>query len=307
MAMNTKKIKRLWISIKKNRGLYLMFLPVLLYYIIFHYIPMYGIQIAFRDYVPNRGFSGSAWVGFKHFQRFFESYYFWRLLKNTLGISLYTLLVGTPLPIILAIMFHHIGGKKLKSIYQSVTYIPHFISTVVVVALISFFFGNEGIINSVFNKIGLESYPFKAAPEAFWHLFVWSGTWQTLGWSSIIYSASIAAIPEDQFEAAHMEGAGIIRSIWHIILPGILPTITILTILSMGRIMSVGFEKILLMQNNINLENSDVISTYIYQIGILRGQHSFSTAIGLFNNIVNFILLIIANVVSKSVSDTSLW
>ncbi len=294
--------------IKKNTALYFMLAPVVLYYIIFHYIPMAGIQIAFRDYVPTRGFWGSEWVGLKYFERFFSSYYFERLLTNTLGISLYSIIIGTIIPITLAIMFYHIGFKnRTTKLFQTITYIPHFISIVVMVSIIQFFFDTFGIINFIFESLGLESYNFLSNPDTFWNLFVWTGVWQGAGWGTIIYTAAISSIPLEQFEAARIDGAGIFSRIKHIILPGILPTITILTILAIGNLMNVGFEKVLLLQNSLNMDSADVIATHVYQQGILSGEQSYATAVGLFNNIINLILLLITNRVAKRLSNTGLW
>ncbi|MEK3888127.1 ABC transporter permease [Bacillus sp. FSL K6-3431] len=295
-------------QLKKNLGLYLIIAPVILYFAIWHYWPMYGVIIAFKDFLPGVGISQSPWVGFAHFERFFNSYYFWRLIKNTLGISLYGLIVSIPLPIILALMFNELRNKRFKTIVQTISYAPHFISVVVVVGMLMFFISpSSGVINAVIEFFGGESKDFLADPKSFWHLFVWSGTWQSIGWASLIYTAAMSGIPPEQYEAAYIDGASKIQRMWHVTVPGIAPTIIILAILSAGGIMAVGFEKILLMQNGQNLNASEVISTYMYKSGILNAQYSFSAAVGVFNNVINFIILIIVNAIARRISSTSLW
>ncbi|PYI56354.1 ABC transporter permease [Paenibacillus flagellatus] len=294
--------------LKRNVGLYIIISPAVLYYLIWHYWPMYGVQIAFKDFMPGLGIWNSPWVGFEHFERLFNAYYFWTILKNTLGISLYGLLVGIPAPIVLALLFNEVRSKKLRTFAQTVSYAPHFISVVVAVGILFFFISpTNGVINSVLQSLGFASRDFLAEPGSFWHLYVWSGIWQGIGWSSLIYSAAISGISPDLYEAAYIDGASKWRRIWHVTLPGMVPTIVILSILSAGGIMSVGFEKILLMQNPMNLETSEVISTYMYKSGLLNTQYSFSAAVGLFNNVINFIILIVVNAVARKVGETSLW
>lgn len=296
-------------TMKKNYDLYIIIAPVILYFIIFLYWPMYGIQIAFKDFIPNLGFTGSPWVGFKHFTRFFQSYYIGRLLKNTIGISTYSILVGIPAPIILALMFNELRNAKFKSTVQTIFYAPNFLSTVVVVGLILFFLNPvNGFINAIRTKVlGYEVLNFMAEPEYFWHIYVWSGIWQSIGWGSIIYTAAISGIPTEQYEAAIIDGASKLQRIRHVTIPGILPTITIVSIMSVGNIMNVGFEKIFLMQNNLNIDASEVISTFVYKSGIQGAQFSFSSAVGMFNNIVNFIILAAVNFLARRFGDTSLW
>ncbi|MCM3782640.1 ABC transporter permease subunit [Neobacillus mesonae] len=292
----------------KNWELYLLFLPVIAYFIIFHYIPMYGVQIAFKDFIANKGISGSPWVGFEHFERFFDSFYFWRIISNTLGIGIYELIVGFPIPIILALMIHELRTGKFRKFVQTVTYMPHFLSTIVMVGIIMMFLSPvSGLVNVVISLFGGEPISFMTEPGWFKSIYVWSGVWQTMGWSSIIYIAALAGIDPQLHEAARVDGASRLRRIWHINIPGIAPTIIVLLILNMGSILGVGFEKVFLMQNNLNMESSDVISTNVYRSGILGAQYSFSAAVGLFNSIVNFIMLIIVNRIARKVSSSSLW
>lgn len=285
-----------------------MFLPVLAYFIIFHYIPMYGVQIAFKDFIANKGIMGSPWVGFEHFERFFDSFYFWRIIKNTLGIGIYELVVGFPIPIILALMIHELRTGKFRKFVQTVTYMPHFLSTIVMVGMIMMFLSPaSGLINVVILLFGGEPISFMTEPGWFKSIYVWSGVWQTMGWSSIIYIAALAGIDPQLHEAARVDGASRLCRIWHINLPGIAPTIIVLLILNMGSILGVGFEKVFLMQNDLNMESSDVISTNVYRSGILGAQYSFSAAVGLFNSVVNFIMLLIVNRIARKVSSSSLW
>lgn len=295
-------------QVRRNIALYVIISPAILYFIIWHYLPMYGVQIAFKDFMPALGINGSPWVGFEHFERFFNAYYFWNILRNTLGISIYGLLIGIPAPIILALMFNELRSKGFRTIAQTISYAPHFISVVVAVGILFFFISpNQGVIHSLMTWFGGTGRDFLADPGSFWHLFVWSGLWQNIGWSSLLYTAAMSGIPPDQYEAAYMDGANKFQRMWHVTLPGILPTIVILSILSIGGIMNVGFEKVLLMQSDLNLQTSEVISTYMYKSGILNAQYSFSAAVGLFNNIINFILLISFNAIAKRAGQTSLW
>lgn len=295
-------------QLRKNWQLYLLFLPVLLYFIVFHYVPMYGVQIAFKDFIANKGILESPWVGFKHFERFFNSFYFWRIIKNTLGIGLYELIVGFPIPIILALMINEARSGRFRRFIQTVTYAPHFLSTVVVVGMIMMFLSPvSGLVNFIITSFGGEPIAFMTEPSWFKSIYVWSGVWQSMGWSSIIYLAALAGIDPQLHEAAKVDGAGWFRRIWHINLPGIAPTMIILLILNIGSILGVGFEKVFLMQNSLNMEASDVIATNVYRSGILGAQYSYSAAVGLFNSVVNFIMLITVNRIARRVSETSLW
>ena len=297
-------------SLRKNTGLYIMTLPVVVYFFVFSYWPMYGIQIAFRDYSLSVGITESPWVGLMHLNVFYESYYFERLIKNTLLLSLYGLAVSIPAPIILALMFQEIKNKKLSSILQAVSYAPNFFSTVVACGMIVMFLTpSTGLIPALLSKVGIEQKTSMLANKnAFRHIYVWSGLWQSVGWNSLIYTAAISGIPQDQYEAASIEGASHLQQIIHITLPNIAPTITILAILAMGGIMSVGYEKVYLLQNDLNLETSEVISTYVYKTGLLnKPRYSFSAMVGLFNSLVNLILLALVNAFAKRLSETSLW
>ncbi|GIP41210.1 sugar ABC transporter permease [Paenibacillus sp. J31TS4] len=295
-------------SLRKNWDLYLLITPVIAYFLIFEYFPMYGVQIAFKNFIAAKGIWGSQWTGIDHFKRFFESYYFWRLIKNTLGISLYQLLIGFPIPLLLALLINEVGNKHFKRIVQTVTYAPHFLSTVVMVGLIFMFLSPQyGIVNHIIVFFGGKPISFLTEPGWFKTIYVFSGVWQGMGWSSIIYLAALAGIDPTLHEAARVDGANRLQRIWHVNLPGIMPTVVILLILNVGHIMGVGFEKIYLMQNNLNIESSDVISTYVYTRGIVGAQYSFSAAVGLFNSVINFILLVLVNRFAKRVNETSLW
>ena len=291
-----------------NYDLYLMLIPVLIWYFLFRYLPIYGVQIAFKDFMPFKGVWDSPWVGFKHFNRFFNSYYFWRLIRNTVGISIYTLAVEFPAAIILALMMNEVRSYGFRRVVQNVTYIPHFISVVVVVGMLSTFSNARyGIFNQIIRLFGGESTYLLAKRELFQTIYVFSNAWQNTGWRAIIYMAALAGINPNLYEAAVVDGASRFRQIIHISLPSILPTIIILLILRIGRILTLAFHKILLMQNPLNMETSDVISTFVYRVGILEGNYSFSTAVGLFNAVLNLTLLILANRFAKQMSETSLW
>lgn len=308
-SINRKpRMQRLKKSFILNWQLYVLILPVIVYYIVFHYLPMYGIQIAFKDFIANKGIFDSPWVGFKHFERFFNSYYFERLLANTVLISLYTLALSFPIPIILALMLNEVKAERFKKMVQTITYAPHFLSVVVIVGMLFLFLNpSTGIINHIIVALGFESIPFMTSPGWFKTLYVFSDVWQTMGWSSIIYLAALSGVDNQLHEAATIDGASKLQRIWHINIPTIAPTIVILLILNLGSVMSVGFEKVFLMQNNLNLSSSDVISTYVYRTGILDSQFSFSAAVGLFNSVINFALLVIVNYVARRVNETSLW
>lgn len=298
------KVKKKFLS---SWQLYVFLLPALIYFFIFHYVPMYGVQIAFKDFIATKGIWGSPWVGFDHFTRFFESYYFWRLIKNTFILSLYQLLLF-PLPIILALSLNELKNGAFKKWSQTLTYAPHFISVVVVVGMIVIFLDPiNGLVNQLIVLFGGEEIRFLDSPAWFRHIFVWSGVWQSLGWGSIIYLAALAGVSPELHEAAEIDGATRMQRILHINIPGILPTIVVLFILNIGSFMSVGFEKVLLLQNSLNSETSDVIQTYVYQAGLLDGQYDFATAIGLFDSLINIALLITFNYVARKATSNSLW
>ncbi|ASN04172.1 ABC transporter permease [Virgibacillus necropolis] len=295
-------------KILENWQLYLFVLPALLYFVIFHYIPMYGLQIAFKDFIPALGIWGSEWVGFEHFARFFDSYYFWNLLKNTLSINVYELVVGFPLPIILALLLNEVKDGIYKKSVQTVTYAPHFISVVVMAGMIiAFLSPATGIVNHFIELLGFEPIRFLADPDWFKSVFVLSGVWQNTGWGTIIYLAALAGVDMQQHEAAIVDGASRLQRILYINIPALVPTMVILLILNIGNFLAVGFEKILLLQNPLNLESSNVIATFVYTAGLLEAQYSFAAAVGLFNAIINAILLVVVNQIAKKTSETSLW
>jgi len=294
-------------SFLRNWQLYVFLLPAITYFFIFHYIPMYGVQIAFKDYFANLGILGSPWVGFEHFERFFNSYFFWRILKNTIILNAYGLLLF-PLPVIFALMLNELRNGWFKKWTQTLTYAPHFISVVVVVGmLVAFLDPVTGLFNHALQWLGFESVPFLTSPDWFRHIYVWSGQWQTLGWSTIIYLAALAGVNPELHEAAKVDGASRMQRVLHINIPSIMPTVVILFILNMGNFMQIGFEKVLLMQNTLNSETSDIIQTFVYETGILEGQYSFAAAIGLFESVINIILLITVNQIARKVSENSLW
>jgi multiple sugar transport system permease protein/putative aldouronate transport system permease protein len=298
-----KQIIRSW-------QLYLLIAIPLLYIIVFNYIPIYGAQIAFKNFRITEGIWGSPWVGFEHFKRFFNSYEFERLIGNTLALSIYSLLAGFPFPIILALLLNYVNNERFKKTVQMVTYAPNFISTVVLVGMIMQFLSPQiGIVNNILEALGMERIHFMAKPEYFRHIYVWSGVWQTTGFSSIIYIAALAAIDPQLHEAAIVDGATKVQRIWHIDLPGIMPTAIILLILNSGNILRVGFEKALLMQTPLNLRTAEVIDTYVYKIGLASPtvNYSYPAAIGLFQSVIGFILLVLVNNIAKRVSETSLW
>jgi len=288
---------------RRNKHVYLMLLPVLLYYLIFHYGPMYGAVIAFEDFNPIKGVFGSPWVGLQNFQDFFSSVYFGRLIFNTVAISVLDLVFGFPAPIILALLINELRWNPFKRLVQTVTYLPHFVSVVVVVGMMVDFFARDGLVNQLFAT----NVAYMQSAEWFRQLFVGSGIWQHVGWLSIVYLAAIATIDPQLYDAAKVDGADRFRQMWHITIPGILPTVVILLILRMGMLMSVGYEKIILMYNPLTYETADVISTYVFRRGILQADFSFSAAVGLFNSAINFALLIGANRISRRLSGHSLW
>lgn len=303
-----KSLKKKLIKILNNYQLYLLVLPAFLYFTIFHYFPMYGVQIAFKDFIASKGIWGSPWVGFEHFERFFKSFYFKNVLVNTLQISIYGLVVGFPIPILLALFINEIKNKHFKKFVQTVTYAPHFISTVVMVGMIiTFLTPGSGIVNILIEALGGKSVAFLGRPELFKSVYVLTGVWQNAGWNAIIYLATLASVDFEQHEAATIDGANRLQRIWHINIPCLVPMIVILLILNAGSIMSVGFEKVFLMQNQLNIESSEVITTYVYKSGLINAQYGFSSAVGLFNSIVNLILLISVNIISKRFSEVALW
>jgi putative aldouronate transport system permease protein len=307
-VMRTKRPSPTLKRIRKYWQLYMLLAPVLVYFFIFHYIPMYGVQIAFKNFLAVKGITGSPWVGFAQFERFFDSYYLWRLLSNTIGISLYELAVAFPIPILLALLLNEVRSERFKRFAQTITYAPHFLSTVVLVGILLLFLSPYGgVVNQFMGLFGIKPIAFMTEASWFKSVYVFSGVWQQMGWSSIIYLAALAGVDQQLHEAARVDGASRFQRIIHINIPCIMPTIVILLILNVGTIMGVGFEKVYLMQNTINIEASEVISTYVYKTGIIQSQFSYSAAIGLFNSVVNFILLISVNQLAKRMNETSLW
>jgi len=293
--------------IKRSKYLYLIFLLPLLYYIVFHYAPMYGILISFKDYNIVKGIMDSPWAGLKHFNKFLFDAYFWKLVRNTLLISIYGLAWGFPMPIILAIMLNEIKNSRFKKFIQNVSYLPHFISTVVVCGMIVNFLSTGGLVYQIVENFGGEPKNFLMFPEYFRTIYVTSGVWQSMGWNSIIYLAALAGVDEEMYEAALIDGANRWHRIWYITLPSIMPTISVMLIMNLGRIMNVGFEKVILLYNGSTYETADIISTYVYRRGILGNDFSYATAVGLFQSVISIVLIVSSNKISAKLSETSLW
>lgn len=298
---------RLTRSVLRHWQLYLLILPGVVAVFLFHYVPIYGLQIAFRNYRPSKGVWGSDWVGLDNFVRFFTYMGFWPIVRNTLSISLYTIAVF-PCAVVLSLMINEVAGSGYKRFVQMVSYAPHFVSTVIVCSMVILFtqFGN-GLFNNVREAVGLPRTDIITVPENFAGIYVWSGVWQNIGWDTIIYLAALASVSPELIEAAKIDGAGRFTIIRHVIFPSILPTVITMLILSTGRVLSVGFEKVFLLQNSLNMDASRVISTYVYEIGIQGGQFSYSAAIGLFNNVVNVLFIVVVNGMAKRVTSVGLW
>ena len=294
-------------KMNRSKQLYFIFFIPLLYYILFHYWPMYGIIIAFKDYNIVKGIVGSPWVGVKHFQKFLMDPYFWKLVRNTLAINIYGLVWGFPAPIILALLLNELRNQRFKRLVQSISYLPHFISTVVVCGMIVNFLSTDGIVNQVIKSMGGKTIQFLMLPEWFRTIYIASGIWEGVGWGSIIYLAALTSVDEELYEAATIDGANRWKRLLHITLPGIAPTISIMLILNLGRLMSIGFEKIILLYNGSTYETADVISTFVYRRGLLGSDFSYATAVGLFQAVIGLILLYSANKISRKVSETGLW
>ena len=292
----------------KSRYLYLIFSPVIIYYVLFNYAPMYGLLMAFKSFNPLLGIWDSPWVGLTYIKDFMKSIFFWRLIGNTITINLYDLIVGFPAPIILALMMNEIRRNTFKRFVQTLVYLPHFISVVVIAGIITMFLSpSSGIVNTIIVALGGEPVHFLAEAGWFQTVYVWSGVWQSAGWGSIIYLAALAGIDQELYEAATVDGATNWQKLWKITIPGILPTIIIMLILRVGSLFSVGFEKVMLLYNPSTYITADVISTYVYRRGIIGADYGYATAIGLFNSIINFIMIVAFNKFSRSVSETSLW
>jgi putative aldouronate transport system permease protein len=293
--------------IKESLPLYLLLLPSVVIFLLFTYYPMYGVVIAFKDFKPAYGISGSEWVGLKHFFTFFRSYQFKPTIRNTVVISLYTILVTFPLPIVVALMCNQMRALRFKKFFQVATYLPHFISTVVMCGMIILFLSpSVGIIARLLSLVGYKLPNLMGTATAFPHIYVWTEVWQHLGWDSILYIATLSAVDPTLYEAATVDGASKWHKMLHIDVPSLAATAVIMFILRMGSVMSVGFEKVYLLQNTLNSSHSEVISTYLYKMGLIRNQYSLSAAIGLFNNVINLVLLITVNGVARKLGDTSL-
>lgn len=302
------KIKKIWKNIRKCTGLYAMLAIPMVWYIIFKYVPMYGLQIAFRKFNPTLGITQSPWAGFTYFKQFFGSYYFTDVLRNTVTLSLFTMLIGFPMPIILALLINEIKNLKFKKLIQNITYMPNFLSVVVIVSMLTLFSNRDyGLFNKIRELFGAAPVDLMSKPAYFQPMYVLSNVWQFMGFNAIIYIAALAGVDQELYEAASIDGASRMQKILHISLPCIMGTILIMFIMRIGSLMSVGFEKVYLMQNNVNLSASEIISTFIYKNGVQKGQFSYSTAVGLFNSVINFTLLVSANFVSKKTTDTGLW
>lgn len=304
--------KKRMIQARNSAGLYALLMPSFVLMILFSYVPIYGIVIAFKDYNSIQGIFGSPWAsqyGFKHFIRFVTAYNFWSLIRNTLAVSLYSLVVGAICPVALALFVNEIRSKTFKTVVNTVSYSPYFISCVVIVGMLFGFLNvDRGFINKLVQAFnGGKPVYFLSDPKYFVHIYVWSGVWQSVGWASIIYMGALSSVDPALHEAACIEGAGRLRRMWHINLPAIVPLFTVQLILSVGNIMSVGFEKAYLLQTDANLQSSEIIATYVYKISLQRKQYSFGTAVGLFNSLVNILLLVSVNTVSKKVGQESLW
>lgn len=291
----------------QNKCVYIMALPVLLYYLIFHYGPMFGIVIAFKNYEIGRGILASEWVGFKYFKDFFTGLYFTRTLRNTLLISIYDILWGFPAPILFALLLNEVRNLYFKKTVQIITYLPHFISTVVFCGILMDFFSKDGVMTKLFMMFGGSNVNYFGNPDYFRSIFIGSNIWQEVGWGSIIYLSALSGISQDQYEAATIDGAGRLRKAIHVTLPGLSSTIVIMLILRIGQLLSISYEKIILLYNPGTYEKADVISSYVYRMGLGNGQYSFSTAVGQFQSVINLVLLIIANSVSKKYSETALF
>jgi len=301
------KLKRWFCAITSNWQLYALILPGIITVFIFHYIPIYGVQIAFKNFRSSLGIWGSDWVGLKHFRRFFYYPYFWDILWNTISIQLYAI-ATFPCTIIFALMINELDNKHFKKSVQMITYAPHFISTIVLCSMIILFTNkSNGLFNNILEVLGSSRIDFMTNPSYFRSIYVWSGVWQDLGWGTIIYLATLSNISPDWIEAAKIDGASRFQIIKHINIPFILPTVVILLVLRTGSMVSVGFEKIFLLQNPLNLSVSQVVSTYVYQVGLIDSQFSFSSAIGLFNNIIQIFVILIVNKIAKTLTLVSLW
>ncbi len=299
-----RSLRRVWAA----KYLYLMFLPVMLYYLIFRYTPMAGLAIAFKDFNAFLGFAKSKWVGLKFFEQFISSIYLWRLIRNTLLINFYDLVINFPASIILALMLNEVQSRRFKKVTQTITYMPYFISSVVIASmLVQFLSPSSGLINNIIAALGGERQYFMTQPEAFRGVYTLMNLWKNIGWNSIIFLAAMSGINNELYEACIVDGGGHWRRMWNVTLPGIASTIVVLIIMRLGHVMDAGYETILLLQNNANLETSDVIGTYVYRRGLKGGEYSYATAVGMMQSVIGFTLVIGANYLSRRYSETSLW
>ena len=304
----SKKKRSFWSRMHGNWDLLLFCLPGIVLTIIYHYIPIYGVQIAFRNYKPKLGIWGSQWVGLKNFERFFNSANAWTTIRNTLVLSIYSLAASFPVAVILALLLNSLRHKRYRKLIQAVTYAPHFISTIVMCGMLILFLSPRvGVVNMVIKSLGGEAINFMGKSYMWRHIYVWSGIWQSMGWSSVIYFAALSGVSPEYHEAAIVDGATKFQRVLHIDLPFLIPTMTMLLILDCGSILSIGFEKAYALQNDLNIGVSEIISTYVYKVGLLNRDVSFSTAIDLFNSLVNSILLITVNAITAKMSGNSLW
>lgn len=294
-------------TVLKYKHIYIILLPAILYYLTFHYAPMGGLAIAFQKYSITKGIFHSKWIGLENFKTFITDIYFWRLLRNTLMINFWNLIFGFPAPIIFALLLNEIKRDRFKKSVQTITYMPHFLSVVVVSSMILTFFATNGPINSIISMLGGNKVTFMTEPKYFYRIYVISDIWQQLGWGSIIYIAAISGIDQELYDAAQVDGANRWRQLIHVTIPGIMGTIMILLIMRIGRMLSLGYDKIILLYNESIYETADVISTYVYRRGLLNGEYGYSAAVGMFNSVFNFIFLMSANMISKKATGSGLW
>lgn len=306
--MGASRLKQVWSGIARDKFLYVLALPGLLYFLIFKYVPMWGIVIAFQNYSPYQGMSGSPWVGLEHFQRFFSNPDFFTLFRNTLAINVLSLVLFFPLPILLSLMLNEVRHMFYKKIIQSIVYLPHFLSWVIIVGITFLLFSTgDGAINQMLVAMGFDKVDFLTNKNYFWGMLTAQSIWKDAGWGTIIFLASMASIDPQLYEAAKMDGAGRFRQMWHITLPGIRSVIIILLILRIGHIMDVGFEQVFLMMNGAVSEVADVFDTYVYRLGVKQGQFSYSTAVGLFKSVVGLLLVIGANKLAKKFGEDGVY
>jgi len=301
------KSQRALKQIKRSKYLYMIFFLPMVYYVVFHYAPMYGVLVAFKNYNIVKGIWDSPWVGFKHFAKFSSDPYFWKVVRNTFLMSFYNILWGFPIPIVLAILLNEVRHGKYKRAIQSISYLPHFISTVVLCGMLVNLLSTDGLLNQLIKNLGGKTTQFLMYPEYFRTIYVSSSVWQSAGWTSIIYLAALTGIDPQLLDAATIDGANRLQRIKHVTIPAILPTISTMLIMNLGKMMNLGYEKVLLLYNGSTYETADIISTYVYRRGILGNSFSYATAVGLFQSVVGIVLLVMANKVSRKLSETSLW